>query len=129
MKGQNSKGGDKLNGCLEILDMVFHAYHGLHPEERLIGGKFSVSCWLHYPVSPDADLNTIEQTIDYQDVFNIVETILNNPVNLIEELTKSIYDKLLTNFPSLSYLKVRVVKHDPPIKGLTLTAFELSSTL
>lgn len=127
MRGEISKRHDNLKGTLEIRDMQFIACHGLHREERLTGGKFSVTCRMDYPVDPGSDLKTLEQTIDYQEVFQIVADIMIKPVNLIEELTKTIYDAVLEKYPDLTFLYIRVEKRRPPIKGLGMTAFELSS--
>lgn len=116
-----------LNGTLEVRDMKFHGFHGLHPEERRSGGNFVVSCWFRYPVSSESKLTELGQTIDYQQVFELVSEVMTTPVDLIEELTKKIMDKLLERFTGVSWIRVRVEKHKPPIKGVGLTAFELQS--
>lgn len=128
MRGKNNT-NDKLMGSLEIRDMVFYANHGLYPEEQQVGGRFSVSCWMSYEVNPISSLDTLDQTIDYQEVFELVSHILEKRVNLIETLAKAIFDKVIEEYPRLTFLKIRVEKHRPPIKGLGMTAFELSSSL
>ena len=97
--------------------MEFFAYHGCFEEERIIGTKFKVDLLVKSNVSASEISDKLEDTIDYQALFQIVKTEIEIPANLLEHLCRRIIDKVNHHFPDISYIKTTVYKMNPPLGG------------
>ena len=98
--------------------MEFYGYHGLFPEEKKLGQRFIVDVTLYTPSKKAATTDDMNDSIDYGEVFHIVEEIVEGgSQNLIEAVAQSIADNLLAAFSKLDACLVKVTKPDPPIKG------------
>ncbi len=104
-------------GMIAIEGMQFYAHHGFSKEERVIGGQFMVDVFLKTNFSGAAREDDITKTIDYEQVFKLVKTEMEKPAKLIERVAKVIIDKVPGTFPEVFYVKVRVSKINPPLKG------------
>ncbi|MFN3529226.1 MAG: dihydroneopterin aldolase [Bacteroidia bacterium] len=101
-------------GLIVLEGMKFHAYHGLHPEERVCGGEFVVDVYIDYPFEGGTD--KIAQTANYELIYIAVKKRMQQPVNLIEFLAESILDDLKSIYPEAGF-RVRLSKMHPAIGG------------
>jgi len=98
--------------------MSFYAYHGAFPEENRLGQRFIVDLELILPLRPAAQQDDLSQTVNYAEVYQLVEQeVTQHTVKLIETLAENIASRLLHSFPQLAEVSVRVTKPDPPIPG------------
>ncbi|MEP2025544.1 MAG: dihydroneopterin aldolase [Reichenbachiella sp.] len=100
---------------LEGLD--FFAHHGYYEEERKVGNKYTVDVevTVDNTVFTDDDL---DQTINYEEIYLTVSTIMSVSTKLLETLASSMCRELLKQFSSISQVRSTVSKHNPPIKGV-----------
>ncbi len=104
-------------GIFRIRNMVFHAYHGILPEERRLGQKYEVDVEYSLDIGRAVKTDSLDATINYADVFNTVEEVIKGrSFNLIETLAESMANELLSSFPMRS-VTVRVRKLNPPVEG------------
>ncbi|MDR1543636.1 MAG: dihydroneopterin aldolase [Prevotellaceae bacterium] len=100
-----------------LQNMEFFAYHGVYPDEQKNGNLFSVD------VEFDADLtlaertDKIDDTLDYEQIYNIIQQEMNIVSNLLENVAGRIFSAVKESYPEISFLKVRVTKHNPPLNG------------
>lgn len=100
------------------LDEVrFYAYHGLFPEERVLGNWFILSIQVSKQ-SLTLDLSQIDATYDYGIIYQISKEVMAVPVDLLETVATSIAEKLKQTFQGLSGYEIHVWKEGPPL-GLT----------
>jgi 7,8-dihydroneopterin aldolase/epimerase/oxygenase len=100
-----------------LKQMSFYAYHGAYPEENKLGQRFMVDLELRLNLQLAGKSDRLEYSIDYGQVFQVVEKIVEEEqFRLIETLAERIADTLLTKFLVPEVL-VRVTKPDPPIPG------------
>lgn len=82
----------KLQTALENLE--FFAYHGLYAEEHEKGGIFRVDVWIDEEISDDHNLSMITAVINYEDIFKIVQEEMNIRRDMIEDLGKTILQRI-----------------------------------
>lgn len=107
-------------GLIVLEGMQFHAFHGVHAEERVMGGKYQVDVYLNFPFEGNAD--QLDRTANYETVYRLVALRMQKPVQLIEHLSELILTDLQALFSNIP-IKVRVSKFQPPVGGVVGRAF------
>lgn len=105
---------------LTLKGLSFRAPHGYYEEERQKGNDFEVDLIFSADLRKAGHTDDLSDTIDYQEVEHIVRAIMEDePVNLIETLTRRIGDRLFENFTKVQKLEVSVRKLYPPLNTET----------
>lgn len=105
---------------LTIKSLQFHAYHGYYEKERSDGNDFEVDLIFRGDMRSAGDSDDLQDTIDYQEVLNIVASVMEGPsCKLIETLAKQIGDQLFDHFEEARELEVAVRKLHPPLDTKT----------
>ena len=99
---------------ISLNNVRFRAYHGVHPEERQKGNDFVVNMQVNY-VPNSGIIGSLEETIDYADLFAIINTTMQRPVDLLETLVQTIAHGVHQKFPHVTEVVVSVEKLNPPI--------------
>ncbi len=97
--------------------MKFHAYHGCLDFEKRDGNTFLVSVEMELDTQSAGKTDRLEDTLNYQEVYDVVKREMEIPSNLIEHVAHRIYDSLVVNFPEIKSLKVKLSKLNPPLGG------------
>ena len=105
------------SSTIELCNLTFHAYHGVLPEERLLGNTFTVDLTLEADISQAVVTDDLSGTINYAEAYEVVKHEMNIPSQLLEHVCGRIGKALLHRYPTLKRVKVRVAKHNPPIEG------------
>jgi len=105
-----------MSGLLTISlnNVRFRAYHGVYPEERQKGNDFVVNMHVSY-VPNTGTIVSLSDTIDYGSLFEIINTIMQQPVELLESLVKQMAQAVHKKFSEISEVTVSVEKLNPPI--------------
>jgi dihydroneopterin aldolase len=116
----------KTKGTVSLEGLEFFAHHGVYDFERKEGNTFWVDIFMtqHYT---DEALGNLDDTVDYEKVFALIDEVMQQPEPLIETVAKKIIKSITKEFPKVEQLKVKIKKNKPPIKNATLnySAFEL----
>lgn len=109
----------KLSNCqIEICvnRIKVYAYHGCHPQERVVGGDFFVSISALVDVEPSAWRDDqLEGTADYSRFVSIVRREMAVPSNLLEHVAARIASSVLAECPSVQKVSVTIEKENPPL--------------
>lgn len=90
-------------------------YHGLYPEERILGNRFILSIDI---ALRKTEIQTLNDSIDYTQVLDIIRTRFNKPSLLLETLLLEIEKDLLQHFaPKMAKLFIKLEKCNPPLSG------------
>lgn len=108
---------DKLTGKVGLEGMRFRAYHGVYPEERVTGGAYIVSVWLEFEFEKDQTFENIDETVDYERVYEVTKEVMSEPTPLIETIAVKIGNSLKNHFKKVISAEVKVEKLNPPVKG------------
>ena len=101
--------------CIHLHDLSFYGFHGIHEEEKVVGGWFNVS--VDIMSSKIETVNTIADTINYVDAFQIIKKIMQEPTPLLESLVESISNQLFQADHRITEIKITIQKLNPPIQG------------
>ena len=103
---------------IELSQLQFHGYHGVHEEESKAGGNFEVNLVVYFePLAlPVRHLN---ETIDYTQLYALIKQRMEKPTRLIETLATEIADEILKQFLNVQQLEVNIKKLNPPIPFFT----------
>jgi dihydroneopterin aldolase len=99
---------------ISLNNVRFRAYHGVYPEERQKGNDFVVNMEVSY-VPNAGTIVSLSDTIDYSSLFEIINTIMQQPVELLESLVKQMAQAVHKKFSEISEVTVSVEKLNPPI--------------
>jgi len=103
--------------------MRFYAYHGVNPEERALGQRFTVDVVLTVDLRRPGQSADLADTVSYSAVYKVVRGIVEGqPRNLIEAVAEEIAAAILTGFPPVTRVTVTVRKPEVPMKGSLLDA-------
>lgn len=97
--------------------MKFHAYHGVLPQEKIIGGSFLVNLLMEADLTNATKTDNVEDTINYGDVYDLIKEEMHTPSQLLEHIAGRIYKKLIEEYPEIKSLEISVSKLNPPVNG------------
>ena len=106
---------------ISLNNVRFRAYHGLYPEERQKGNDFVVNMQVGY-IPKTGSILSLEDTIDYGTLFTIMNSIMQQPVDLLETLVQEIAQAVHQKFSQVKEITVSVEKINPPIDRFTGSA-------
>lgn len=101
---------------LFINDLTLHGYHGVLPEETVLGQPYITSVIFEFDASKAGISDALEATIDYRKAIAIVEKVVTGPpLKLIEAIAERIAHRLLEELPLAQAVTVRLTKPRPPV--------------
>jgi 7,8-dihydroneopterin aldolase/epimerase/oxygenase len=101
-----------------LKEMEFYGYHGVFPEENKLGQRFRVSVELHLDLRKPGRSDSIEDSVNYADVYSITKSVVEGgPFNLVEAVADRISSEILSAFTAVESCKITLIKPDPPIPG------------
>ncbi len=116
----------KTKGTVSLEGMKFFAHHGVYDFEREKGNTFWVDIFMTKSYD-NAKEDSLENTIDYEKVYELIENVMQQPEPLLETVAKKTITAITTAFPLLESMSIKIKKTKPPIKGakLNYSAFVL----
>ena len=100
--------------------MQFYAFHGVNPEEKILGQRFEVDVALSLDTRPAGLSDDLRQTINYAHVYRVVKRIVEeHRFDLIEALAEALAQQIGKQFEP-DGVKVCVRKPHVPLKGSVL---------
>lgn len=99
---------------IHLQDLQFKSFHGLYAQEKILGNTFIVNLIIKYhPASLTID--DIEQTINYEKLFAVVEKRMSIATALLETLAIEIATEVLHTFAMVDEVSITISKQNPPI--------------
>jgi dihydroneopterin aldolase len=97
--------------------MRFHAFHGVHEAEQLLGGEYVVELQVKFHIAKAVEKDDVDETINYETIFQICRLEMEQPRKLLETVVAAIMARMKHQFPKMQGLRVRVLKQNPPLGG------------
>lgn len=97
--------------------MEFYAYHGVYPGERKKGNWFRVDLSFSQNIAKAGISDSLTDTVDYVQVFRMIEEEMKIPSNLLEHLATRLMNRLHEQFPELKNIELKITKKSPPVDG------------
>lgn len=102
---------------LRLNNIKLHAYHGCLPQERLVGNDYEIDVILRVDLKKAGNSDNLNDTINYAQVYQIVEKCMQHPVNLIEHVAEKMAQEIGKQFPQIDSLDIHLRKLNPPVEG------------
>jgi dihydroneopterin aldolase len=100
-----------------ISGLTFYGYHGVQPEEKVLGQRFTADVEIGLDLSSAGVTDDLEDTVNYAEVQRIVGDTIEGPArNLIEAVAEQIAQSLLVE-TAAQWVMVRLSKPSAPIQG------------
>ncbi|SHM16591.1 dihydroneopterin aldolase [Chryseobacterium contaminans] len=98
-------------------DVKIYAYHGVLPEENVIGTYYILNAELHTDLWKAAESDDLNDTISYADINDIIHQEMKIRSQLLEHVAGRIILKIHDRFPQIDYIKLKLTKTAPPMQG------------
>ena len=92
-----------------------YAYHGVLEQERTVGGWYSVTLTIDYPLAKAMETDCVDDTLDYAKVLEVVVSEMKKRSRLIEHVAGRILSALTDNFPLIEAAEILLTKENPPM--------------
>jgi dihydroneopterin aldolase len=102
---------------IAIEGMEFYASIGYYSEERMARGKFSVDAYIDLDTSVAAGSDALQDTVNYERLYDICAEKMKGEYDLIETVAHEIAQVIISQWPHIEKVKIRVVKWNPPLPG------------
>ncbi len=96
----------------------FYSYHGFYKEEQKVGNKFSLDIKVTTAFDNYSDMDDIDNTVNYEDLYTIAKLEMQKPSHLLENIANNIIKEILLRYPTVESAEVSVSKFNPPIGGI-----------
>ena len=100
---------------IRLEGMKFYAFHGVLPQENLVGANFYVDLKLKTDFTKAAETDELEGTVSYADIHTAVKEEMSIPSKLLEHVCQRIARRLFHDFPTVETIDIRLSKENPPI--------------
>ena len=101
---------------INLHNLIFHSYHGIHEEERILGNEFEVNVSLTFIT--DEYIATLEQTINYAAIYKIIKQRMQITTPLLETLVQDLTEAIRAFDNQIKSISVSVEKKNPPIPNM-----------
>ena len=103
---------------ISLVNLRFRAFHGVLPQERCVGGDFTVTLRIGYDVSRAMASDDLACTLNYAAVYDVVAREMAIPSRLIEHVAGRIAATLIDSFPAILSIDLVLRKDNPPVVGM-----------
>src|SRR5450755_1804451 len=98
-------------------DLHFNSFHGIHEEEKILGNDYVIDASVEFHEQLHV-INSINDTINYTDIYNIIRERMNVPTPLLETIVMEIGNEIHNEFPQVRSINIFLKKMYPPIEGI-----------
>jgi dihydroneopterin aldolase len=99
---------------VHLEDLPFFSFHGLYPEERILGNSYRMSVSVSKQVSQEIK-DDISKTMDYGLIYQICAQVMADPVDLLETVCQRIAKKIQIQYPDYLTIEISLSKEHPPL--------------
>ncbi len=100
--------------CISLHKLIFHAFHGLYEEEQKVGNNFEVNLDVYFQ-EPAVTITTLDQTINYAALYELVKKRMDIAEPLLETLAMDIAAQAKQDFPVITEINVSISKINMPL--------------
>ena len=98
-----------------LRNVRFHAFHGVLPQEGIVGNDYLVNLVLDYDFSSAMKTDDLQGTLNYAEVYQKVREEMAVPSKLLEHVAGRIAHRLFSDFPEIQKLQLSITKVNPPM--------------
>ena len=100
---------------IHLHEIIVFAHHGIHEEEKISGNNFEVNLDVSFE-SEENNFGSIQDTVDYEVLNNIVNEYMGIPTPLLENVCLAIINKVKSRYSFVISAEISIFKLRPPMK-------------
>ena len=104
-----------MSSKIYFRNVRFHAFHGVLPQEGIVGNDYLVNLVLDYDFSSAMKTDDLQGTLNYAEVYQKVREEMAVPSKLLEHVAGRIAHRLFSDFPEIQKLQLSITKVNPPM--------------
>lgn len=104
-----------MSSKIYLRNVRFHAFHGVLPQEGIVGNDYLVNLVLDYDFSSAIQTDELQGTLNYAEVYQKVREEMVVPSKLLEHVAGRIAHRLFSDFPEIQKLQLSITKVNPPM--------------
>ena len=104
-----------MSSKIYLRNVRFHAFHGVLPQEGIVGNDYLVNLVLDYDFSSAMKTDVLQGTLNYAEVYQKVREEMAVPSKLLENVAGRIAHRLFSDFPEIQKLQLSITKVNPPM--------------
>lgn len=104
-----------MSSKIYLRNVRFHAFHGVLPQEGIVGNDYLVNLVLDYDFSSAMKTDDLQGTLNYAEVYQKVREEMAVPSKLLEHVAGRIAHRLFSDFPEIHKLQLSITKVNPPM--------------
>lgn len=102
---------------VQLNNLLFRAFHGIHEEEKILGNEFRVDVAVEFHEKAEV-VEHINETIDYVKIYDIIKMRMQIPTPLMETIVMQTGNDIHIHFPVLKKISVSIKKMNLPVEGM-----------
>jgi dihydroneopterin aldolase len=103
---------------IALKGMQFHSFHGYYTEEQSVGNQYEVDVIVDVSMKPEMLSDTLENTINYEDIYQVCKQQMAHSQRLIETVAHNILTALKDQVDRHATYTVEIRKLNPLMGGL-----------
>lgn len=104
-----------MSSKIYLRNVRFHVFHGVLPQEGIVGNDYLVNLVLDYDFSSALKTDDLQGTLNYAEVYQKVREEMAVPSKLLEHVAGRIAHRLFSDFPEIQKLQLSITKVNPPM--------------
>lgn len=104
-----------MSSKIYLRNVRFHAFHGVLPQEGIVGNDYLVNLVLDYDFFSAMQTDDLQGTLNYAEVYQKVREEMAVPSKLLEHVAGRIAHRLFSDFPEIQKLQLSITKVNPPM--------------
>lgn len=104
-----------MSSKIYLRNVRFHAFHGVLPQEGIVGNDYLVNLVLDYDFSSAMQTDDLQRTLNYAEVYQKVREEMAVPSKLLEHVAGRIAHRLFSDFLEIQKLQLSITKVNPPM--------------
>ena len=100
---------------IRLEGMKFYAYHGVLPQENLVGANYYIDLKLKTDFSRAASTDELEGTVNYADIHAAVKEEMQITSQLLEHVCQRIASRIFKDYPTIETIDICLYKENPPM--------------
>ena len=101
---------------IELKDVMIFGGHGVYEGESATGNLYHIDLSVRYNES-NTSINTLQDTINYVELYEIVRQRMLSPTDLLEEICQDIVQQISVRYPFVAEVLLSIYKIQAPIEN------------
>lgn len=95
--------------------MRLHAYHGVMPQERVVGNDYVINIRVGYPWTKASETDDVADTLNYATLAELIKQEMAVQHNLVEMAASCIVKAVKAAFDEVTSVNLTLTKCAPPM--------------